>query len=189
MAAGRQQLLDPCEAASFNEQACQAAIPSRGYCWNGRWVRLKTTFPTPIITKPIRSVLANGGVVNAAAVGSCVPPSRVVFGSHGAAYGGFGATGACYTRGVECTRQEFGVRPGQSAQHPEISTTLKAGGPVVRCRIDPPQIQKRVRWSGGCNSSYDATRSKWFPAVASKRRLPTPFLEYWRHSWFAIQGG
>jgi hypothetical protein len=32
-------------------------------------------------------------------------------------------------RRAECTRQEFGVRPGQSAQHPEIPTTLKAGGP------------------------------------------------------------
>jgi hypothetical protein len=96
MAAGRQQRLDPCEAANFNEQACEAAIQSRGYCWNGRWVRLKYHFPYPYYYDAYQEYLANGGVVNAAAVGSCGPPSRVVFGSHGAAHGGFGATGACH---------------------------------------------------------------------------------------------
>jgi hypothetical protein len=96
MAAGRQQRLDPCETASFNEQACAAAIQSGGYCWNGRWVRLKYHFPYPYYYDAYQEYLANGGVVNAAAVGSCGPPSRVVFGSHGAAHGGFGATGACH---------------------------------------------------------------------------------------------
>lgn len=73
MAAGRQQQLDPCEAASFNEQACQAAIPSRRYCWSGRWVRLKYHFPYPYFYNAYQEYLANGGVVNAAAVGSCGP--------------------------------------------------------------------------------------------------------------------
>jgi hypothetical protein len=32
---------DPCSAATFDEQACQAAVQNRGYCWNGKWVGLR----------------------------------------------------------------------------------------------------------------------------------------------------
>ena len=96
MAARGQQRLDPCAAASFNEQACQAAIQSRGYCWNGRWVPLKYHYPFPYYYDAYQDYAANGGVVNAAVVGSCGPPAPVVFGAHGAAHGGFGATGVCH---------------------------------------------------------------------------------------------
>jgi len=94
MAAGGQRRLDPCAAASFNEQACQAAIQSRGYCWNGRWVQLKYHYPFPYYYDAYQEYMANGGVVNAAVVGSCGPPTRTFFGAHGAARAGFGATGA-----------------------------------------------------------------------------------------------
>jgi len=96
LAARGQPPLDPCAAANFNEQACQAAIQNRGYCWNGRWVRLKYHYPFPYYYDAYREYLANGGVVNAAIVGSCGPQPHLLFGFHSAAHGGFGATGACH---------------------------------------------------------------------------------------------
>src|SRR5580700_7351975 len=47
IAAQAQPRLDPCAAASFNEQACQAAVQNRGYCWNGQWVKLKYHYAYP----------------------------------------------------------------------------------------------------------------------------------------------
>jgi hypothetical protein len=94
MAARGHLRLDPCAAASFNEQACQAAIQNRGYCWNGRWVGLKCHYPFPYYYDAYQEYMANGGVVNATVLGSCGPPTHTVGGAHGAAYGGFGATGA-----------------------------------------------------------------------------------------------
>jgi len=99
LAARGQQRLDPCAAASFNEQACQAAIQNRGYCWNGRWVKLKYHYPFPYYYDAYQEYVGNGGVVSAAAVGSCGPSLRHAGASHGASHGGFGATGASHSAG------------------------------------------------------------------------------------------
>lgn len=99
IAADAQQRPDPCAAANFNEQACQAAVQNHGYCWNDRWVRLTYHYPFPYYYDAYREFVGNGGVVNAAVIGTCSHPSRIgtIFGSHGAARAGFGSTGACHS--------------------------------------------------------------------------------------------
>jgi len=99
LAARGQPRLDPCATASFNEQACEAAIQNRGYCWNGRWVRLKYHYPFPYYYDAYQEYLENGGLVDAAQVGSCGPPMHIAFGGHGGARGGFGGHGACHSAG------------------------------------------------------------------------------------------
>lgn len=96
-AAHAQPRLDPCSAPSFNEQACQAAIQNRGYCWNGRWVTLKYHYPFPYYYDAYQELIANGGIVNPAAVGSC-GPRRVtaIASSHAVGRAGFGSSGACH---------------------------------------------------------------------------------------------
>jgi hypothetical protein len=87
MAAARgQQRPDPCAAASFNPQSCQAAVQNRGYCWNGQWVRSAYHYPFPYYYDAYRQYTANGGASSAMGIGSCV--------AHGTARAGFGATGA-----------------------------------------------------------------------------------------------
>src|SRR5271157_2084561 len=98
MAARGQPRLDPCATASFNEQACQAAVQNHGYCWNGKWVRLKYHYPFPYYYDAYQEYMANGGAVSAATVGSCGPPAAVM-GAHGTARAGFGATGAGHGAG------------------------------------------------------------------------------------------
>lgn len=93
MVARAQQRLSPCATTSFNEQACQAAIQTGGYCWNGRWVKLRYNNPYPYYYDLYQEYVANGGVVNAAVVGTCVAPTRRTTGGHGVAHRGFGATG------------------------------------------------------------------------------------------------
>jgi hypothetical protein len=98
LSAGAQQRPDPCAAANFNEQACQAAIQRSGYCWNGRWVSLKYRNPFPYYYDAYQEFTANGGVVNMAVAGVCGPPARThaFLGGHGASHGGFGASGSCH---------------------------------------------------------------------------------------------
>ncbi len=90
IAAQAQPRVDPCGAANFNEQACQAAVQNRGYCSNGQWVKLKYHNAYPYYYNAHQAYVTNGGVVSAAVVGTCGPPS----GSHGVGRGGFGAIGA-----------------------------------------------------------------------------------------------
>jgi hypothetical protein len=85
---------DPCGATTFDQQACSAAIQNLGYCWNNRWVT-KYHYAYPYYFDAYQDFLANGGVVNSANFGTCVP-SPVAHG-HGVLIGraGFGGTGAC----------------------------------------------------------------------------------------------
>ena len=94
ISARAQQRLDPCAAANFSEDACKAAVQNRGYCWNGRWVKLKYRSPFPYYYDAYQEFVANGGAVDPAVVGTCVAPAHWFLGGHGgAAHGGFGATG------------------------------------------------------------------------------------------------
>ena len=95
IAAHAQSRPDPCAAATFNEQACQAAVQNRGYCWNGRWVGLRYHFPYPYYYDAYLDFIGSGGITTAAAVGACGPPHHFFSGAHGASRAGFGATGAC----------------------------------------------------------------------------------------------
>jgi hypothetical protein len=90
------QPLDPCTTAAFNEPACQAAIQNRGYCANGRWVRMKYRQPFPYYYDAYHEFVSNGGVASAATAGSCGPARGIWPFSH-AARAGFGSTGAGHT--------------------------------------------------------------------------------------------
>lgn len=100
LAAHAQQRLNPCSAPNFDQHACMVAIENRGYCWNGRWVNLKYRNPFPYYYDAYQQLLAAGGTVVPATVGSCPAPSRLFFGgSAGTAHAGFGATGSCHAAG------------------------------------------------------------------------------------------
>jgi hypothetical protein len=97
IAARAQPRQDPCSAATFNEQACQAAVQNRGYCWNGRWVGLRYHYPFPYYYDAYLDYVSNGGVANPAPVASCGPPHRFFSGAHGISRAGFGSSGsACH---------------------------------------------------------------------------------------------
>ncbi len=83
---------DPCAASTFNETACQAAVQSRGYCYNDRWVGMKYSEPYPYYYDAYQQYMAGGGAPNAAVVGTCGPPRWWGIGPHRNA--GFGGTGA-----------------------------------------------------------------------------------------------
>jgi hypothetical protein len=100
LAARTQSRRDPCEAATFNEHACQQAIQAGGYCWNGRWVRLKYHYPFPYYYDLYQELISQGGVVTATPVGSCGPRPTHFAGAHGAARAGFGSHGACHSAGA-----------------------------------------------------------------------------------------
>jgi hypothetical protein len=87
---------DPCGTATFDQQACSAAIQNQGYCWNDRWVRLKYHYPFPYYYDAYQDFLANGGVVASAPFGTCGPSA--VSHSHGVLVhrAGFGTAGACH---------------------------------------------------------------------------------------------
>jgi hypothetical protein len=98
MAARAQSRPEPCSAATFNEQACEAAVQNRGYCWNGRWIRLKYHDAFPYYFDAYQEYVAAGGAVSPMTVGSCGPPHGMFGFLHaGGARGGFGATGACHS--------------------------------------------------------------------------------------------
>ncbi|HUI58408.1 MAG TPA: hypothetical protein VLY04_25720 [Bryobacteraceae bacterium] len=98
IAAGADQRLDPCSSTTFDEAACRAAIQNNGYCWNGRWVRLKYHYPFPYYYDTYWEFVTAGGVANPAVVGTCGPPRGGIWGAHGAlARAGFGSTGACHS--------------------------------------------------------------------------------------------
>lgn len=94
IAARAQGPADPCAAATFNEQACRDAVQAQGYCWNGRWVKLKYHYPYPYYFDSYLSYIGAGGTINAADVGSCGPPRSFFLLGHSTHRAGFGGTGA-----------------------------------------------------------------------------------------------
>ena len=85
---------DPCTAATFNEQACQAAIHNRGYCLGDQWVPMRYSYPYPYYYDQYQVYALLVGPATPLEVGTC--QSRHVGSLHefvagGAARGGFGA--------------------------------------------------------------------------------------------------
>ncbi len=101
MASCNRRAVDPCTSASFNEQACEEAVRSGGYFWNGAWIPMTYHYPYPYYYDSYRRHVAAGHVVHAepgksygrpaaaAAPGSVSHPS-----SPGVVRGGFGSVGA-----------------------------------------------------------------------------------------------
>src|SRR5215813_791925 len=82
---------DPCEAATFNEQACNEAVRNRGYHYNGTWVPMYYSRPYPYYYDNYRSHVARGGSVSSRPSSSYASPS--------VSRGGFGSTGAAHSSG------------------------------------------------------------------------------------------
>jgi hypothetical protein len=78
---------DPCASATFSEQACQDAIRSGGYYWNGSWYPMMYRNPYPYYYDSYRSYRASGGTSSAAPAAAYSRPAGAV------ERGGFGTTG------------------------------------------------------------------------------------------------
>jgi hypothetical protein len=94
MAACNRRRLDPCQSATFDQQACQEAVNGGGYYWNGSWVPMTYHYPYPYYYDSYRSYVGNGGQVRAAAPGAYGHSA-----SPAVTRGGFGATGAGHGAG------------------------------------------------------------------------------------------
>jgi hypothetical protein len=83
--------LDPCDSATFNEMACQQAVQSGGYYWNGSWFPMVYSHPYPYYYDHYHSYVSRGGsVVSAPGTSYGRPGGSVVrggFGSSGEAHG------------------------------------------------------------------------------------------------------
>jgi hypothetical protein len=90
---------DPCEAATFNEQACQQAVHDGGYYWNGSWFPMIYHYPYPYYYDSYRSHVSSGHAVVAAPAGAYSHPATSAPVSPGVERGGFGATGAGHGAG------------------------------------------------------------------------------------------
>jgi hypothetical protein len=97
-ACNRQRPPDPCEAASFNEQACNEAVRSGGYHYNGTWMPMYYSHPYPWYYDSYRSHVSRGGSVFSAPSSSYARPSSGGS-SSGVSRGGFGSTGAGHASG------------------------------------------------------------------------------------------
>jgi hypothetical protein len=85
---------DPCAAATFSEQACQNAVHSGGYYWNGRWYPMMYRNPYTFYYDGWRGYQAGGGTSSAVPASAYGQPG-------GAERGGFGTTGEGHGASVE----------------------------------------------------------------------------------------
>jgi hypothetical protein len=95
---------DPCEAATFNEQACQEAVRNGGYHWHGTWFPMMYHYPYPYYYDSYRGYVSRGGAVRAAPAGDYArpgvsAPGKPASSSPGVERGGFGSTGAGHGAG------------------------------------------------------------------------------------------
>jgi hypothetical protein len=88
MAAGNQRKQDPCQPATFDQQACQLAVHAGGYYWNGLWTRMTYRHPYPYYYDSYRRYVGKGGQVRAAPPEAYRRPDPAAV-----AHGGFGVTG------------------------------------------------------------------------------------------------
>lgn len=96
--------VDPCEAASFSEIACQEAVRSGGYFWGGTWYPMAYHYPYPYYYDAYRGHVSRGGRVAPAPAGAYQSAAGAGHSpgsspSHGVSRGGFGSTGAGHAAG------------------------------------------------------------------------------------------
>src|SRR6478672_13620663 len=85
--AGCGRRYDPCEAATFNEFACQQAVQQGGYYYNNVWYRSSYYHPYPFYYDHYHTYVSHGGSVRSVSSGNYSHPSSV-------SRGGFGSTGS-----------------------------------------------------------------------------------------------
>lgn len=106
-ACGRRRL-DPCQSASFNQQACQEAIDRGGYFWGGSWYPMSYGHPYPYYYDSYRGYVSRGGKVTTAPATSYSGSKYASGGgssgssssSSGVTRGGFGSTGSGHGAGA-----------------------------------------------------------------------------------------
>ena len=81
---------DPCDASTFNDQACQDAVGKGGYYWGGSWYPMNYSHPYPYYYGSYHAYISNGGTVVAEPSGAYSPAAGSVV------RGGFGAVGAAH---------------------------------------------------------------------------------------------
>jgi hypothetical protein len=89
---------DPCQPATFNEMACQDAIRSGGYRYNGVWVPMAYHNPYPYYYDSYRGYVSRGGTVRSSPDASYAHTTGAPSGS-GVERGGFGSTGGAQAAG------------------------------------------------------------------------------------------
>ena len=97
MAACNRNRRDPCEAATFNEQACNQAVSSGGYHYGGTWYPMVYSRPYPYYYDMYRGHVARGGSVRSAPPSAYSAPGTSS--PSGVSRGGFGSTGASHAAG------------------------------------------------------------------------------------------
>ena len=93
---------DPCEAAYFNEFACEEAVRSGGYYWGGTWYPMVYRYPYPYYFDSYHTYVSRGGRVYGTPTGSYSRPANASgssSSSSGTVRGGFGSTGAGHASG------------------------------------------------------------------------------------------
>jgi len=91
---------DPCQASVFNERACQEAVRQNGYCWNGKWTRLRYSYPYPYYYDRYQLYTMVVGPLQAIAPGACgMPPGGHAAHVHAFPRAGFGAIGVGHVGG------------------------------------------------------------------------------------------
>ncbi len=101
---GRRRL-DPCQPASFSQQACQEAIDRGGYYWQGSWFPMTYSYPYPYYFDSYRGYVSRGGRMTTAPSGAYThptagrPSSSSSSSSSGVERGGFGSTGSGHGAG------------------------------------------------------------------------------------------
>jgi hypothetical protein len=94
---------DPCDTATFNQQACEDAVRSGGYYHHGTWFPMMYHYPYPYYYDSYRSYVSRGGVVRPEPSDAYVRSGGARPGttsSPGVERGGFGATGAGHAVGA-----------------------------------------------------------------------------------------
>jgi hypothetical protein len=87
--------VDPCNTATFNQEACQQAVQSGGYYWQGSWYPVSYSHPYPYYYDQYHSYVSQGGsVVSPPAAAYSKPSGGVERGGFGASGEGHGEAGA-----------------------------------------------------------------------------------------------
>ena len=98
LASCNRRRMDPCDAASFNDLACQESVQSGGYYWQGSWYPMSYGRPYPYYYQQYNTYVSRGGAVSPTPPGAYSRPagaaSRGGFGASGEAHGASGAHGA-----------------------------------------------------------------------------------------------
>jgi hypothetical protein len=98
---GRRRM-DPCTPGTFNEMACQDAVRSGGYYWQGSWFPMTYSYPYPYYYDSYHRYVSSGGTVISAPGRSYGRPGTVASSSgssSGVERGGFGSTGSGHGSG------------------------------------------------------------------------------------------